>query len=100
MRHKNSVTRILFLLSEDEDAGILSDAMEEFGNVIQRSIRKSDVLMQRKQNSFFLVLPELSDENVDVVISNIMNEWDKTGFYGRSKVDYAVNSRDYGKEGS
>ena len=54
--------------------------------------------MQRKQNSFFLVLPELSDENVNVVIKNIMNEWERSDHYGRVKVDYAVNSHDYGKE--
>ena len=98
MRHKNPVTRILFLLSMEDESGVLSDAMEEFGSVIQKSIRKSDVLMQRKQNSFFLVLPELSDENVDVVIGNIMSEWEKTDHYGKIRVDYAVNSRDYGKE--
>ncbi len=95
-RHKTAVTRMLFILSTEEDRNHLSEAMEHFGAAIQRSIRKSDVLMQRKQNSFFLILPELSDENTDKVIDSIMNEWEKSEYFDSVRVDHSISSCDYG----
>lgn len=54
---------------------------DEFGKVINSSLRKSDMMMQCKPNQYFLLLPELSEEYVESVFARIRNEWRKSGHY-------------------
>ncbi len=63
---------------------------EEFGKAVNHSLRKSDIMMQSAPNSFFLLLPELSDEHVMVVVERIMNHWKSTEFCEKVIIDYDV----------
>ena len=83
-------TRILFsLTAEDGDAAILSTVSEQFAATLQRSIRRSDIIMQHKANQFFLFLPGLSAENVSVVTGRILANWQASEYAARVQVSFA-----------
>ena len=45
----------------------LEEIVRVFGVTINKQLRKSDLMMQNKHNQFFLLLPELDEENANVV---------------------------------
>ena len=56
----------------DEDViGII----EEVKVMLQGSLRNSDVMMQTAKDQFFVLLPELDSDNIDVVIERMMKGW-------------------------
>lgn len=89
-RYEAVVHRILFSLSMDEDGPIFSEIVAEFGMVLQNSLRKSDIILQSKPGEFFVVLPQLTDEDAYDVIRRVLGNWEKTGFQNRVKITYAT----------
>ncbi len=58
------------------DDGAYAYAIDSFGELLNRSLRKSDIMMQSKPNQFFLLLPEITGENIDNVIARILRQWE------------------------
>ncbi len=54
--------------------------IEEFGRILHTSLRKSDTIMQ-KNNSFYMILPDMSDQNKMVVIDRIRKKMQLAGLY-------------------
>lgn len=50
--------------------------MAHFRELVQTSLRNSDVMFEVSQNQIFLLLPETGDAGVDVVINRLMGKWD------------------------
>ena len=61
-------------LDDAEFAGMT----EKFGEVINHALRKSDIMMQNRPNQYYLLLPELSEENAESVFARIRNTWRET----------------------
>ena len=61
---------------------------EEFGIVINSSLRKSDLMMQEDTKQFFLLLPELSEEYVETVFARIRNQWKNTDYYETTNIRF------------
>nr|MCR5775563.1 hypothetical protein [Lachnospiraceae bacterium] len=63
------------------DEKLLNDAAASFGEVLKKTIRKSDVILQSKKNQYVVLLPSMKGLNADGVIKRVMSEWeDLPGF--------------------
>ncbi len=84
--------KALFTLQKKEgvDYGVrdekFRDASEQLGAVLKKTVRKSDIMMQIQLNQFFLLLPELTDENSDSVKSRIFAGWEKLSVAGETEL--------------
>ena len=54
--------------------------LEEFGTILRTSLRRSDIIMQ-KENDFYLLLPDLSEQNKISVLGRIRRNLMKEGLY-------------------
>lgn len=90
-RHGGNAAKMLFILSKDgsRDARFLIEESERFCEVLQKTLRKSDFILQNKPNQFFLFLPELTEPNFPKVIHRIMDMWEKCEHDG-VKVEYII----------
>jgi len=72
-------------VEEDQEEELL----ETFGKLLHNSLRRSDIIM-RRANDFYLLLPDLSEQNKLSVLSRIRRNLQKAGLY--SAVDMSVDS--------
>lgn len=99
-RCKGKIIKLLFSVSlpDGEDESILSDAIEHLGLIIQKNLRKSDLMMQDKKNHFFLLLPEVSGDDVDAVINRVMEAWNDDVYHDRIIINHIKEYIDYSME--
>ncbi|MBO5566063.1 MAG: diguanylate cyclase [Succinivibrio sp.] len=76
VRFGGKVSSFLFVLSGD-DPESLKQATAQFGECLNRTLGRSDLIVQNKPNQFFLLLPELSEHDSAAVMSRIMESWKK-----------------------
>lgn len=90
-RHGGYAAKMLFVLSRDgsRDARFLIEESERFCEVLQKSLRKSDFILQSKPNQFFIFMPELKEPNFQKIIDRIMNMWEKCEHDG-VEVEYVI----------
>ncbi len=72
-RYKKGAEKILFSLSVDEGEAGISDLMEQFIELLQRKLRKSDVIVQLKSDQVLVFLPIITKEEGDAVVERIMD---------------------------
>jgi hypothetical protein len=77
-RYRGTAYKMLFTarfipkdLSQSEKQKIMVSLRE----LLQESLRNSDIMMQIGDNHFFLMLPQISDNNISHVIDRIMRSW-------------------------
>ncbi len=83
---------ILDYLSEDDWDVVLN----EFGKIMQASLRKSDVMMLDGDN-IYLLLPELSEQNKITVVNRLRNNLLSAGLYEVANIH--IDSQIMGPEG-
>ena len=66
--------------------------VSEFGNVLKNSLRKSDIIIQWRQNLFFAVMPLLSADHISSVTERIMETWKESGYNERIEVKHTVST--------
>ena len=89
--YRSVAYRALVTLNQKSDSYGVEEFVgisDEFGKIINHSLRKSDVMMQSKPNQYFLLLPELSEENIESVFARIRNEWKKTDYYDKTTIRF------------
>ena len=91
-RYKGFANRILFSLSSDKGGALFAEMMAEFGSVLQKNIRRSDIIFQSKSNQYFVVLPLLSERNTPKVIKRVMAAWEKTGYQDLVEIRYVMST--------
>ncbi len=65
---------------------------EQFGHILNCSLRKSDVMMQYRTNQFFLLLPEITDKDINSVIDRIKRQWEQNEFSSAAEPEYKIES--------
>ena len=102
MRYGGSVVKLLFVLSGKDGDGAQSqkigDAAAKFGLCLQDTLRRSDIMLQSKPNQFFLLLPQLSEEDFPKVLKRIMAAWEAREPHSEVAIDYAVEYVIYEKK--
>ena len=78
-RYKESVIKMIFQVRVEGEDKPLAETVALFGEVLQKTLRRSDILFQCKKDQFFLLLPELSEENIQILVDRIMRKWESTG---------------------
>ena len=81
LRHHINACKVLFTLepaSGTKDAEFF-DNVDEFGNHIRGSLRKSDIFMRNNKNQYFVFLTDIRTDSVDKVIAHIVNNWNSKG---------------------
>lgn len=98
-RYQMPAVKVLFFLSMESQSGEeLEEKAEQFGVVLQETLRKSDLILQSKGNQFFLLLPALMEKHVLSVIDRVMKKWDRSGYQDGVSVQYVMESADGGKD--
>ena len=90
-RYGGTAVRILFSLSSGEDGVLFSEMVVEFGNILQNSLRKSDIVIRWQHNMYFVVLPMCKQDNISILIDRIMKELSLAGYHDRIKIEYAMS---------
>ena len=62
-------------VSDEEFAHIVKG----FGNVINAALRRSDIMMQSRNNQFFLLLPEMTEEFMILISKRFEKRWKEIG---------------------
>ena len=81
IRHHIDACKVLFTLapaSGEEDAAY-KESVDEFGNHIRESLRKSDIFMRNRKNQYFVFLTDIRADAVGKVITHIIEDWKKKG---------------------
>ena len=74
-RYDAVATRILFALKRNNGEMVSPDICLKFSQIMQKKLRRSDILYQNRPNQFFVVLPLLTQEDAPKVIDRIMAGW-------------------------
>jgi diguanylate cyclase (GGDEF)-like protein len=74
-RDKSGALKILFSLGYDDYQMISSQEASDFIELLQKSLRKSDVIVQIKSDQFFVFMPIITQEEGSAIIANIEKEF-------------------------
>ncbi len=94
-RYKGEATKIIFAVSSEDGTADMSQVTEEFGMILRSTLRISDIIMQNRSNQFFLLLPELSAEDVKAVVERILKEWNLKKSFENLTVEYSSSTVSY-----
>jgi len=99
--HGKAYRALVTVLKKDETMSEeeFENMAEEFGNVINHALRKSDIMMQNRTNQYFLLLPELSEEFAESVFARIRNTWKETDHYDRTTIRFDAEKVNVEEEG-
>lgn len=89
IRNRISACKVLFTLTpaEGTDTEEYIRLLDEFGNHIRQSLRKSDILMRNRKNQYFVFLTDIREDSTRKVIMHIIGSWkDRMG--GSLNVSY------------
>ena len=88
----NMVAHKLLFTLRPANSSVGSEGFEEavkaFGENLHSHLRKSDLMMQSRNNQFFLLLPELDHAYVEQVVERILSTFKETGYADKVRVVY------------
>jgi diguanylate cyclase (GGDEF)-like protein len=90
-RFQIGAMEMLFVIgaqNEETEAKLVYEAASQFGRIVQKALRRSDLIMQNRPDQFFVFLPNLSEKDKQIVIDRIMNRWNETEYAKVTKIDY------------
>ena len=81
IRHRISACKILFTLEPASGTrnSAFFERVDEFGNHIRESLRKSDIFMRNSKNQYFVFLTDIRTDSIAKVISHILDDWHSKG---------------------
>ena len=84
IRHHINACKVLFTLApEDGNAdAAFNDSVDEFGNHIRGSLRKSDIFMRNNRNQYFVFLTDIRADSIDKVMNHLLGSWKKKNISG------------------
>ena len=98
IRSYNGVAhKVLFTLepTNDLDMHDFNSIVQQFGELLNHCLRKSDIMMQVKQSQFFLLLPELSEHSINTVIERILTLWNMNSLSKLVKISWVAEFIDF-----
>ncbi len=100
-RYGGSSLKILFSLDPVSDSKSADpiEAAAEFGLVLQKTLRKSDLIMQNRSNQYFAFLNERKEFEIDTVIKRVMYTWKATEYSDYFDLQYTYDYEDYPASG-
>lgn len=82
--------RVLFTVKTDKDIDETRkrEIMDRFREMIQNSLRNSDVMMDCNDNQLFLLLPEVQEYDIEQLINRLLKNWNHSEYAAKTKVTY------------
>ena len=79
IRNRISACKVLFTLEKTEETSNEEyvDLLDEFGNHIRQSLRKTDILMRNRKNQYFVFLTDIREDSTGKVINHIVERWER-----------------------
>jgi len=88
-RYGGSSAKILFEVAvpnnSKEDPHEIS---AQFGILLQKTLRSSDIILQHKANQYFVLLTERNEFEIDIVVKRIQKNWEESGFSDCAEILY------------
>ena len=77
IRHHINACKVLFTLAPANGKADTEfyDNVDEFGNHIRGSLRKSDIFTRNHKNQYFVFLTDIRPDSISKVISHILDSW-------------------------
>ena len=70
---------------EERNMGII---VREFAEILQKTFRSSDIIMQYKEDRFVLLLPEMGDKSIADVMERVMDSWNASEYKDAVQIRY------------
>ncbi|MCR4891968.1 MAG: diguanylate cyclase [Lachnospiraceae bacterium] len=86
---------LLFIVLAKTSGGeaVLNDASVSFGEVLKKTLEKSDIILQRRINQFFVLIPLIEQTGADSIIGKIMSAWKEGQSYEDIEIKTASQIR-------
>ncbi len=94
-RYNEKAYKVLFTIipiEENVKESEFSEITEYFGEILSSTLRNSDIMMQNAFNQFFLLLPMVSEVDIEKVIERIVGAWSNTQYFDRLKITYETEA--------
>ena len=90
-RYQGAAYRVLFTVTPcdrmiDSEQHIMITT--EFRQLIQKSLRNSDVMVEVSNTQIFLLLPETHEMGVHVVIDRLINNWNLSPYHNKATISW------------
>ncbi len=100
-RYGGKVAKILFALKPQEvisERNCMEAAMK-FQEHLQKTLRKSDLVMQNRSNQFFVVLTGRTKAEADAAVERIISSWEEDREHYKMNVEFEFAYTEYVQEG-
>ena len=90
-RYGGGAYKVLMSLipNTDDDSDLTSaELVDELEDVLKHSFRSSDIIMHSKANQFFLLLPNVTDGQIETVMDRAMEAWEASGNQSKAQLMY------------
>ncbi len=89
-RYGGTAVLILFIIRPKNASPInLMETCASFSNILQQTLRMSDIIMPNGSDSFLVMLTERTKIEVDGALNRVMNTWDATDYASLTTIKYA-----------
>ncbi|MBP3206203.1 MAG: response regulator [Lachnospiraceae bacterium] len=77
VRNQKTACKVMFTLSANTgtEEDLYKDLCNEFGNHIREVLRKSDIFMRNRANTYFVFLTDIMEDSVQKVIQYLLGKW-------------------------
>lgn len=90
--YEKEVWMLLFTINPLSDDADLSSAAEHMTNVLQSSLRSSDVVTKHSENQFLVILFETELYNIEIIVERIMNNWKNANIGDQFELTYELDN--------
>ena len=91
-RYHGVAYRVLFTVEpavHEENAA--REVLFHFRQLLQRTLRNSDMMMELGDNKLFLLLPEAKDYDIDRVVARLLNQWKFSEYAASARITYEAD---------
>lgn len=89
-RYGGCAALLLFdLEAEEENKGLLfTEAVTVFGSILEKKLRMSDIVMQNSSHSFFIMLTECEEPDIENALVRVTKAYNETKYKDAIKLQY------------
>ncbi len=94
-RYHATAYKVLFTVSFKDETltdDKKTEIMTHFREIVQESLRSSDVMVKASQNQILLVLQEVNAGNIDTVLDRMLNKWYRSDYSGSVNLKWETQS--------
>ena len=96
-RYHGLAFRVLFTVTVDEqitDPQEQAEILQYFRNLIQDSLRSSDLMVEVSPNQIFLLLPQSQENGIEAAIRRLLGRWEDSEYHDKAAVSWETGKVD------